>query len=101
MYNIDLKKTGERIKSIFDEKGYSVKDVQEYLGLASCQAVYKWINGTTLPTVDHLFELANLFQISVDDFLVGEEISKSEEKIKEEHIYGYSNYNFGCWGFCA
>ena len=60
-----------------------------------------WINGATLPTVDHLFELANLFQISVDDFLVGEEISKSEEKVKEEHIYGYSNYSNGFWGFCA
>ena len=36
----------------------------------SPQAIYKWQNGTALPTVDNLIVLAALFDVLIDDILV-------------------------------
>ena len=42
---IDRKRTGIRLRRIMDERGLSVKDVQQYLELGSVQSVYHWLNG--------------------------------------------------------
>lgn len=68
---IDKKKTGIRLRRIMDTRGLSVKDVQQYLGLGSVQSVYHWLNGISLPTVDNLYALSGLLQMSVDDMLCG------------------------------
>lgn len=42
---IDKRKTGVQLRKIKDDKGLSVKDVQQYLGLGSVQSVYHWLSG--------------------------------------------------------
>ena len=38
----------------------------------SCvQSVYRWMNGCSLPTIDHLYALSELFRIPIDQMLVG------------------------------
>lgn len=66
---IDLKGTGENIRSIMQELKFSATDIQERLGLASVQSVYHWITGRSLPTVDHLVELAAILGVTVDEIL--------------------------------
>lgn len=68
---IDKKKTGINLRRIMDEHGFTVKDVQQYLGLGSVQSVYHWLNGLSMPTVDNLYALSHLFQVPVDDMLCG------------------------------
>ena len=68
---IDKKATGRRLKKLMQERGYSAKDIQAYLFLGSVQSVYHWLNGTTLPTVDNLYALSDLFGVTVDDLLCG------------------------------
>ena len=68
---IDKKKTGIHLRKIMDERGLSVKDIQRYLGLGSVQSVYHWLNGLSIPSVDNLYALSELFQISMDDMLCG------------------------------
>ena len=68
---IDKRKTGINIRRIMDERGLTVKDVQEYLGLACNQSIYHWLNGITMPTVDYLYALSELLQVPVDDMLCG------------------------------
>lgn len=68
---IDKKRTGIHLRRFMDERGLSVKDVQQYLGLGSVQSVYHWLNGLSMPTIDNLYALSELFQISVDDMLCG------------------------------
>lgn len=68
---IDKKRTGIHLRRLMDERGLSVKDVQQYLGLGSVQSVYHWLNGLSMPTIDNLYALSELFQISVDDMLCG------------------------------
>lgn len=68
---INKKATGVRLRRIMDERGLSVKDVQEYLGLAGVQSIYHWLNGITVPSVDNLYALKTLLQVPIDEMLCG------------------------------
>lgn len=67
---INLRETGKRIQSLRQQRGLSVKDVQNYFGFAYPQAIYKWQHGECLPTVDNLFALSQLLQVHMEDLLV-------------------------------
>ena len=68
---IDIHKTGQNIKRIMQMKGMTVKDIQEYLGLAAVQSVYHWFAGRSLPTVDNLYALSELFCVPIDVLVCG------------------------------
>ena len=67
---IDNKKTGAWLRSLCKHYGYTVKDIQDYLHISSNQAVYEWFNGHTLPSVNNLLALSNLFGIPMNQLLV-------------------------------
>lgn len=71
---IDLERTGKRLKAIAVLKGYSVKSIQEYLGLSCPQSIYRWYKGMILPSVDHLLMLSELYQVHMEDLLVKKNI---------------------------
>ena len=73
---IDLAATGRNIKRLRLEAGLTVRDLQEKLGFASPQAIYKWQNGLTAPTVDNLVILADAFGVEVDDIIVRSDIGE-------------------------
>ena len=50
--------------------GLSVKDLQEILGFANPQAIYKWQNGQCMPSLDNMVILAAVLQVGVDDIIV-------------------------------
>ena len=58
---IDKKKTGINLRLMMDERGLTVKDVQQYLKLGSVQSVYHWLNGISLPTVDNFLVICSRF----------------------------------------
>lgn len=62
--------TGLNIRKIMDSKKISVKDIQDALSLESSQAVYKWIWGQSLPTIDNLVALSHIFEVPIDNILV-------------------------------
>lgn len=68
---IDVYKTGQNIKHIAWLKGMTVKDIQEYLGLAAVQSVYHWFAGRSLPTVDNLYALSEMFGVPMDALVCG------------------------------
>ena len=70
---IDLAATGRNIALLRKQKGLSVRELQSILGFASPQAIYKWQNGDSLPSVDHLVVLSAIFEVPVDEILVTEE----------------------------
>ena len=69
-YVVDTKKTGKHIKELFKEQNITVADIQKELGLKSSQAVYRWFYGAAMPTVDHLYALACMLHVPVDELLV-------------------------------
>lgn len=67
---IDVAATGKNITRLRKSAGLSVKDVQDVFGFGTPQAIYKWQNGTSLPTVDNLVMLSGLFHVPIDDILI-------------------------------
>lgn len=67
---IDMARTGENITNLRKAAGLSVHDLQDVFGFNSPQAIYKWQNGTALPTVDNLIVLAALLDVRIDDILI-------------------------------
>ena len=69
---INVKKTGENIKNIMRIRGMTVKDVQAFLGLGTSQSIYHWFEGRSLPTLDNLYALSELFCLPMDVLIRGE-----------------------------
>lgn len=66
---IDSVETGRRIKKKLDENGYTVRDVQDVMGFNHSAAVYKWLSGKTVPSIDSLIILSRMLHTSIDDLL--------------------------------
>ena len=69
---IDLIATGQNIKNLRVAAGISVRDLQNILGFTNPQAIYKWQNGDSLPSIDNLVILAAVLGVTVDEILVVE-----------------------------
>lgn len=67
---IDMVKTGQNIARLRKQAGLSVKELQAMFGFATPQAIYKWQQGITMPTIDNLVVLATIFQVHIEDILV-------------------------------
>lgn len=82
---VDMISTGRNIKTLRVENGYTVRDIQTIFNFEHPQAIYNWEAGKSLPTVDNLIVLADLFCVRVDEIVktqrvpieVGETILKS------------------------
>ena len=61
--------TGENINRMRVEAGFTVRDLQEVFGFSTPQAVYKWIHGTAMPTIDNMVILASMFDVTVDEII--------------------------------
>ena len=67
---IDPAATGANIKRLRLERGLSVRDLQEFFGFEEPQAIYKWQRGESLPSVDNLYALGSLLEVSINEILV-------------------------------
>ena len=68
---INKRETGVNLRRIMDMRGITPKDVQEYLGLGCVQSVYRWTDGVNMPTIDNLYALSELLQVSIDAIVRG------------------------------
>ena len=67
---IDTVGTGIRIMNLRKQSGLSVKELQNILGFATPNAIYKWQNGAAMPTLDNLIVLAAICNVPIDDIIV-------------------------------
>ena len=68
--SIRLSETGNHIKQLLKTNGYTVKDVQSAMGFENPQAIYKWMSGKSLPSLDNLVILSKILHRSMEDILV-------------------------------
>lgn len=68
--SIQQKETGKRIKELLHHNGYTVKDIQEIMGFENPQAVYKWLSGKSLPSLDNILILSKVLHTNIEDILV-------------------------------
>ena len=64
--------TGQNINRLRAAAGLSVKELQVVFGFATPQAIYKWLHGTALPTIDNLAALAFVLGVTMDEIVVVE-----------------------------
>ena len=67
---IDMHATGTHIKELMDARDVTVQDVQKAMGLAAPQAVYRWLKGSNMPSVDNLYALSRYLDVQMDDVIV-------------------------------
>lgn len=52
------------------ERNITVLDIKKRLNLSVSYGVYKWLYGMSLPKIDHLVVLADMFGVTMDDIVV-------------------------------
>ncbi len=67
---INTAATGQNINRLRIAAGLTVRDIQAVFGFETPQAIYKWIHGTNMPTIDNLIILAALLDVTMDDIVV-------------------------------
>ena len=66
---IDTVASGQNINRMRINAGMTVRDMQNVFGVATPQAIYKWIHGTAMPTIDNMVILAAMFGVTLDDII--------------------------------
>ena len=79
--HFDIVASGARMKEIRKQRKISVKQVKEYMGFESTQAVYKWEAGKCYPQADNLVALAILYNVSPMELLVEEDLVSSSSRL--------------------
>lgn len=82
---MDLQKIGKYIAGKRKKLGLTQKQLAEQLGMSD-KSVSKWERGICLPDVSVYIQLCNILQISINEFLSGEDLS-------EENVIKQSEYN--------
>ena len=71
---IDQEKTAANIRMLMARDNLKVVDVQRHFGFHSDNSVSKWRTGDTLPSIDNLVELTNLFNCKLDDIIATRDV---------------------------
>ena len=67
---IDMKATGSNIRSMIRSKGFRIADVQAKCGFNTPQAIFKWMRGDAVPTIDNMIILADMLGVTIDQIVV-------------------------------
>lgn len=78
MPTINMVATGMNITRLRKSAGLSVRDLADFFGFATPQAVYKWQNGVAMPTLDNLVVLAAIFNVTMDQIIVVDTDAKAQ-----------------------
>ena len=68
--SIQPEDTGERIRKLLLEQGYTIREIQGAFGFENPQAIYKWLSGKSLPSIDNFIILSRLLHTTIEDILV-------------------------------
>ena len=68
--SIQQEETGRNIRRLMQASGICVRDVQDACGFEQPQAVYKWLSGKSLPSIDNLLIPSVLLHTNLEGILV-------------------------------
>ena len=70
---IDVCKTGQRLKRECENRRVTIREIQEFLGLAAAQSVYGWFRGEALPSLDNFYALSRYLGLGMEELVVPKE----------------------------
>ncbi len=65
----DMKGTGQKIKTVMEQKGITPRQVQARLGFPYVQTIYNWFAGKNMPNLDNLLALESILGVKMDDLI--------------------------------
>lgn len=68
--SLDAILSGQKIHDRILQSGYSIKEIQNMLGLECPQSVYRWLKGRSMPSIDNLYMLSQILDVHMEDLLV-------------------------------
>lgn len=86
----------EQLKKLRAQKQLSQDNLAEKLYI-SRQAISKWENGDATPDLDNLIKLAEIFDISLDELILGKVTSKDTERVLVREVESPMNV----WSFLS
>ena len=69
MTTINTIATGANIKAMMKAHQMTTADIQKACGFGIPQAIFKWFRGDTMPTIDNMVIVADLFGCTVNDII--------------------------------
>ena len=72
---------GKFIKKLREEKGWTQEELAEKIPIGR-NAISKWERGKTIPDISTLFRLRDIFNVSIDELLLGEKLIKKKITLK-------------------
>ncbi|MGH0776540.1 helix-turn-helix domain-containing protein [Bacillus cereus] len=86
---------GEQLKKLRESKGFSQEDVAKKIGVTR-QAVYKWENDKSCPDIDNLILLSEMYNVTLDELIKGNQnikekihIDEEDEDFEKENEFGF------------
>ena len=73
---IDMEATGNNISRLLKENKLNAYKLARLYGFNTPQAIYKWIRGVSLPSLDNLVILSSILHTSIDDIIIVKENTK-------------------------
>lgn len=67
---IDMIATGANIRALIKAKGLKVADVQTVFGFNTPQAIFKWMRGDAMPSIDNIVILAHILDVPIDEIII-------------------------------
>lgn len=67
---IDMIATGANIRALIKDKGLKVADVQTVFGFNTPQAIFKWMRGDAMPSIDNIVILAHILDVPIDEIII-------------------------------
>lgn len=88
---MDQKKTGMFLRELRKEKNLTQEQLAEIFGVTN-RSVSRWETGANMPDFDLVIEIANYFNISIEEFLDGERKMEMIDKKTEETMLKVADY---------
>lgn len=82
---MEQEKIGAFLKKLREEKGWTQEELAEKLYIRR-QSISKWEIGKTCPDSENFKMLSEIFNVSIDELMSGEHISKKDALIKSEEL---------------
>ncbi|MCU4765946.1 helix-turn-helix domain-containing protein [Bacillus toyonensis] len=91
---------GEQLKKLRESKEFSQEDVAKKIGVTR-QAVYKWENDKSYPDIDNLILLSEMYNVTLDELIKGNQSFKEKIHIDEEEADFEKEHEFGFYIGCG
>ena len=88
---MDQKKIGIFLKELRKEKQLTQEQLAEMLGVTN-RSISRWENGVNMPDFDLVIEIANYYDVSIEEILDGERKNDMIDKKTEQMLLKVADY---------